>query len=45
MKKKVTYTVNKDTAEMFKSVAEQESLNMSKWLENQMIKYIEEKTK
>ncbi len=40
-KKKVTFTVEVDVLGRFKEVTEQNSLNMSKWIENQMIKYIE----
>jgi len=41
MKKKVTYTVENETLDMFDALAEQKSLNKSKWIENQMIKFIE----
>ena len=40
-KKKVTFTVEIATLDTFKSLAEINSLNMSKWVENQMVKYIE----
>jgi len=40
-KKKVTFTVEEDVLNMFKSFSESNALNMSQWVENQMIKYIE----
>lgn len=40
-KKKVTFTIQKATLDTFKSLAEINSLNMSRWIENQMVKYIE----
>ena len=40
-KKKVTYAISKEVLDAFKDLAEVNSLNMSKWIENQMVKYIE----
>lgn len=39
-KKKVTFTVDEGILQMFKSLSEKDSINMSLWIENQMIKYI-----
>jgi len=40
-KKKVTFTVEEDVLNMFKGLSESNALNMSQWVENQMVKYIE----
>ena len=45
MKTKPSYTIDKEVKDQFDKVAKKNSLNKSQWVENQMIKYIEEKTK
>ena len=40
-KKKVTFTVEESILQTFKSLSEKRSINMSLWIENQMIKFVE----
>ena len=42
MKAKPSFTVDKQVVEQFNKLANKNSLNKSKWVENQMIKYIED---
>jgi len=43
MKVKASYTIEKEILDKFNNLADRESINRSKWIENQMVKFIEDR--